>query len=111
MGTMALFYVIYVINLFFAILLSPCTNQKRFKRLRRCSIRLNKKVYWGSLITLINETFPIVMIGSIINIEILNYNSPGYQAISVLCIMFLTFSILVPALLLLALLVKFDKLD
>ena len=111
MGTMAVFYGIYIINLIVAIVVSPCKKTKRSGKLRRFAKRMDKKVYWGSLITLVNETFVIILIAVIINLKIFNYDTPGYRAMSILCILIFTLILAVPTLLILLLLVNFDKLE
>jgi hypothetical protein len=94
MGTLALFYAIFILCLLIAPLLRLCRNTCR------CCKNLSKNVdggiYWGALITLMNESYMIIIVCVLINMNVLSTESPGLQAMSILNIIFLFFSIALP---------------
>ena len=66
MGTMVIFYLIYIACVFLSPLFKSCGNL--CKCCKSASKKFNRSIYWGVLITLINETYMIVVVSVLINI-------------------------------------------
>ena len=94
-GTMIVFYLIYTTALIISNALHPCANYKH-KKVRSCSRRLDRKIYWGTLITLLFETYQIVTVCVLLNMKILKITSVGQAVMSSLCIFFFLLTFIVP---------------
>ena len=110
LGTMFVFYLIYItIALFIAPSLFCCRTKS--KRVKKCSKKLNKSIYWGTLITLINESYIIFVVCVLINIQIFSMDSLGLQIMSIGGAAFITLGVLIPAAIIFYLLVNFKNLE
>ena len=93
MGTLALFWLILMALTLLYLILKPCS----------CAVRLSSKIkiwlYWGSFFTLINESFMIVIVCLLINIQVLSFETVGLAVMSALCITFLVVYVGLPAIL------------
>ena len=67
MGTMFLFYMFYILCILVKLILQPFAT-KHHKRIKKFYRKLRNHVIWGSLITLINETYAIIMLSILINL-------------------------------------------
>ena len=94
-GTMIVFYLIYTLALVLSVSLHRCAT-KEHKRVRSCSRGLDRRIYWGTAITLMTETYQIVTVCVLINMKILNFDTVGMAVMSAFCIIFLVLSILLP---------------
>lgn len=57
MGTLAIFFGVYVCELLLTLTLKPIQRSKRHKKLRKCSRRIERRTMWGSFITIVNESY------------------------------------------------------
>ena len=94
MGTMVIFYLIYL----FFFILAPIIRllRKSCRCMKRCSKRLDRSIYWGSLITLMNESYMIIIVCALINIKIFSMDSTGLSVMSILCAILLSLTIILP---------------
>lgn len=94
------------------ILISPCIYLcgRKSKRIRKYSHNLQVSLFWGSFITLMNESYMILVVCILINVKILSFATRGLTVMSVLCIVFMTIFIVLPIVLIIKLLCNFDKL-
>ena len=94
MGTMMVFYFIYIT----CFIVSPIIRKMR--GLCTCcnniSNSLDSLLYWRVLITLINETYMIIIVCLLLNIQAFSVESIGLANMSLLCAVFLLLSILLP---------------
>ena len=67
MGTMFLFYMYYILCILVKLALQPFAT-KHNKRIKKFYRKLRKNIIWSSLITLINETYGIVVLSVLINL-------------------------------------------
>ena len=67
-GTMFLFYLLYILCVVIMLALRPCAipENRRTKRIQR---KLRNRVKYGALITLIYETYAIIMLSVLINLQ------------------------------------------
>lgn len=96
MGTMMLFYMYYILCLLVKSILQPFAT-KHNKRIRKFYRKLRNNIIWGSLITLINETYAIIVLSVLINLQIVSFETHGLAWMSTLCIIFMILAITVPA--------------
>ena len=96
MGSMVLFYLFFFLLVLLSLILMLCCSSKRCKRVGKFRASLKRKIYWGQLITLMNESYSILFICVLINAKVLSYDTKGLAVMSVLCAIFLSLSILVP---------------
>ena len=108
MGTMAAFYLIYVCLIIISPFLGGC--RKSCKCANKASQKLNKSIYWGTLITLMNESYMIIAVCLLLNMNILSTESPGLKVMSILCAIFLGCAIIIPIIIISYLRNKFDQL-
>ena len=109
LGTMFVFYLIYIfIAMFIAPSLLCCRT--RSKRIKKCSKKLNKAVYWGVLLTLLNESYIIAIVCVMINLKIFSMDSLGLQIMSISGAVFITLAVLIPTTIITYLLVNFKHL-
>ena len=110
LGTMFVFYLIYIaIALFIAPSLFCCRTKS--KRVKKCSKKLNKSIYWGTLITLINESYIIFVVCVLINLQIFSMDSLGLQIMSIGGAAFITLGVIIPVAIIIYLLVNFKNLE
>lgn len=76
---------------------------KRMKRMRR-------NLRWRSLITLVNESYAILSVSILLNLQVLSFESNGLIAMSALCIASAAFFVLVPTAMISYLVVNFKRL-
>lgn len=112
---MAIFYLIYLLFVLLAPLLNltrrkKCKCCKKCYRVKNCSKKLSNSVFWGSLITLLNESYMIFIICIMINLPINSMESQGQRFMSISCVFCLCFIILVPMRIICQLWCKFSKL-
>ena len=79
--------------------------------MKRTSYKLDKALYWGSLITLMNETYMIIVVCVLINIKIFSMENLGLKFMSIMCAIFLAFTILLPIRFIRRLYKNFEKLE
>lgn len=94
-GTIFVFYLIYLLNLTVIYPLVRVCHQKA----RRCKTfkqKFRNKVMWSSLITLIDESYMILIVCLLINCRFLSTESAGLTVMSSLCIAFVCFSVILP---------------
>ena len=94
MGSMAAFYLFFFTLVFVSLVLTMCCG--RCRRVEKVRKRLNRNVYWGHLITLMNESYSILIVCVLINIQTISFETTGQSVMSVLCVAFLIFSVIVP---------------
>ena len=66
---------------------------------------------WNSLITLMNESYMIVIVCLLINLRIFSLETGGLATMSLLCVTFVTASIVLPGVFFIKLLIHGKKLD
>ena len=64
--------------------------------MKRTSSKLDKAVYWSTLITLMNESYMIIVVCVLINIKIFSWENLGLKVMSSMCSFFLFFSVFLP---------------
>ena len=108
LGTLLLFYLFYILCITCMLCIKPCASSpnKRTKRLYR---RLRNKTQYGSLITLIYESYTIVVLSVLINLRILSFETRGLAIMSTLCLALMILAILLPLVFILKLCCNFDK--
>ena len=79
--------------------------------MNRRSKNLDKSIYWGSLITLMNESYIIIVVCVFLNIKIFSMENSGLKVMSTLCAIFLSFSVLLPTIFINRLNANFKKLS
>lgn len=109
MGSMLVFYFIYIVLLIVSPLLAKCRNCCRC--IKKLSKTLDRTVYWTQLITLMNETYMIIAVCALLNLRALSFLSPGLIAMTVICILLTLFIILVPILFICKLKANFRQLS
>lgn len=57
---------------------------------------MNRKVYWVELITLMNESYMVIVVCLFVNLAIFSMDSPGLEFMSILCAILFTLSIVLP---------------
>ena len=75
MGAMVVFYIIYLLCLIIAPFIRMC--RKSCRCCKRTSQRLDDSIYWHALITLMNESYMIIVVCVLINIKIFSWDSLG----------------------------------
>ena len=78
--------------------------------MERTSTKLSESIFWSTLVTLMNESYMIIVVCVLINIQILSWDSLGLQVMSVLCAVFLFFSVALPIIFVSTLRRNFDDL-
>lgn len=110
MGSLFIGYIFYAMMLFFITPTARCCKKKC-----NCCVKFSKKTrrdtYWGSLLTLLNESYVILTVCVLINIRIFSLESRGLAAMSFLSAFFLAFLILVPIIFISKLMSSFKLLD
>ena len=91
MGSMLLFYIFYLLLLAVILPLLSISDSCQSKRKK-----LSKKLKWNSLITLMNESYQIVVVCLLINLQIFSLESGGLATMSILCATFVVASIVLP---------------
>ena len=109
MGTMACFFLIYIVVLLIVLACLPF-SKRRCRRIKRLERKVKSKVFWSSLITLLNESYVILAVCLIINAQILSLESTGLAVMSILCVTFLVLQILLPIFFIGKLYWNFDRL-
>lgn len=108
-GSIFLFYIIYLVAL---LIVYPIVRFCHF-RVRKChkvKSRLRFKVMWSSLITLVNESYMIVVVCILINLAFLSTETAGLTVMATLCVIFMFFSIALPFVLTVHMLCNFERL-
>ena len=99
MGTLAAIFLVY----FGLILLSPFlwAIRNSCRCMKRSSKWLKGKLFWNSLITIVQESYMIFIVCILINLKVLNFiESFGLALMSVMCVAAFAFTILFPGYLL-----------
>lgn len=96
MGSMFLFYIYYMLCVLIKLCLQPFATKKN-KLTKKVYLKLRNTIIWGSLITLINETYIFIVLSVLINMKIISFGSEGLIAMSSLCIFFLVMALVVPS--------------
>ena len=78
--------------------------------MKNTSRKIDNAIYWNTLITLLNESYMIIVVCVLINIQIFSWNNMGLKVMSVLCAFFLFFSIFLPIVFVRTLYKNFDRL-
>lgn len=112
MGTMICFFLLQILLLLLSALFTPMVDKKWIpcKCLKKRIKKLNKNIYWNSLITLMNETYMILVIGVFLNLRIIDFETSGTKGMSAVTILFLMFMIVAPILFLFQLFKNYRKL-
>ena len=110
MGTMFLFYIYYILCILVKICLQPFATKEN-KRTKKMYRKLRNNIIWGSLITLIYETYAIIILSVLINLQIVSFETPGLAWMSTLCIIFMVLAITVPAIFICKLMLSFKHLE
>lgn len=66
-------------------------------------------LYWGANITLVNESYMVVIVCLMINVQHLSFATPGLAAMSTICLVFFGLYTIVPAIFILRLCVNHVK--
>jgi len=96
LGTLILSYVLLGLLLVVYGLLHACKRSIRSFELR---IQIGRGVFWNPVITLINESYSIVVLSAFINLSHLKWNGSGASLNSLLAISFVSMTVVYPALL------------
>ena len=96
LGSMIVFVIFYILGLIISPILSICSFG-RFKGIKKIRNKLNSKIFWGTLIVLMNETYMMMIVCVLINMQILSTDSPGLQAMSIMCVALLFLTVFLPA--------------
>lgn len=91
-GSLAVIFLIYTSCMPFVSLYKRC---KRGACKRSCK-QMNKSIFWGTLITLINESYIWVVVCVLINIRFFNTQDVGQTTMSYLSLLFLLASVALP---------------
>ena len=110
MGTMFLFYIYYILCILIKTCLQPFATKKN-KRTKKIYRKLRHTIIWGSLITLINETYAMIVLSVLINLQIVSFKTSGLSWMSTLCIITMVLAIGVPAIFFCKLLLSFKHLE
>ena len=81
------------------------------ERCQRLRIVLRKKLEWNSLISLINESYQVLIVCILINMQNLSFESKGLTIMSSLCILFLFLAISLPLWIITKLAINGDRLE
>ena len=108
MGTMFIFYMIYL----FCLILTPCLQACRntCRCMERTATKLSESIFWSTLVTLMNESYMIIVVCVLINIPIFSWDGLGLQIMSVLCAVFLFLTVALPIIFVSTLRRNFDDL-
>ena len=106
---MACFFIVYFFTLLLTLLVGIFASKSN-KRVHKCHRAMKGKIFWGSLITLIYESYQIVIVCLLINLKILSYETSGLKAMSAFCIIFLTLAIVLPIAFIVKLVRNFNRL-
>ena len=106
MGTLGLFFLIYVILVVISSLLKFCGH--RWNCCKILSKKVNRSLYWKSFITLLNQSFMIVIICALINLKVFSVESKGLTAMSIVAIVFFAVFFIVPIIFIVRLCRNFD---
>ena len=79
--------------------------------MKRASFKLDNTIYWGMLITLMNESYMIIVVCVLLNIKIFSMENLGLRVMSVLCAIFLFFSVFLPIMFIWRLSRNFEQLN
>ena len=109
MGTMACFFLIYIVVLLIVLACLPF-SKRRCRKIKRLEKKVKRKVCWSSLITLLNESYVILAVCLLINAQMISLESTGLAVMSILCITFLVLQILLPLFFIGKLYRNFDRL-
>lgn len=91
LGSIFIFYVIYLALL---LLVLPLLGLKRSCRgSKKC---LARKLKWSLLITLMNESYQILIVCVLLNMQVFSMESTGLSIMSLTCVFFLTLAIVLP---------------
>lgn len=110
LGSMVVFVIFYILGLIISPILSICSFG-RFKGIKKLRNKLNRKIFWGTLIVLMNESYMVIIVCLLINIKILSTASAGLQAMSIMCVTLLFLSVFLPAFFLTKLYRDFEELE
>ena len=109
MGTMIFFFLIYLVLL--CILLPLCgLCASKVRKFKKCRKRLSRKLRWNSLITLVFESYQIIVVCVLINIQIFTMEMVGMGVLSILCAVVIFLSVAIPAVLIYTVHRDFDRL-
>lgn len=106
-GSLAVIFLVYVSCM-------PFVSQYRRCQRGRCKKickRMNRSVFWGTLITLINESYIWIVVCVLINIQVFSTQGPGQTIMSYLTVFFLVASVVLPAYFICKIGCNIDKLD
>lgn len=92
MGSIVIFYLIYTAML---CLVLPLLSIK--KASRKLHKKLGIKLKWNALITLMNESYQIIVVCVLLNTQVFSSETGGLAAMSFLCVVFFAGTILMPA--------------
>ena len=109
LGTIALFYIVYLLFVLVVTPLLVCCGRYSISIMKK-SKRLNQKIYWNSFLTLLNETFMILIVSVLLNMQIFSVESPGLTVMSILCAFMLLVAVIAPVIIICRLCKFFDKL-
>ena len=109
LGTMTLFFLVYLALIALSPILACCGRYSLYWK--RKSDRLNKRLFWDSFLTLMNETYMIVIVSVLLNIKIFSTESKGLATMSILCTLMLLIFTVGPVLIICKLYRNFDQLD
>lgn len=91
MGSIFIIYLIYTAML---CLVLPLLSIK--KASRKLHKRLGSKLKWNSLITLMNESYQIIVVCVLLNTEVFSFETGGLATMSLFCLVFFAGTILLP---------------
>ena len=95
MGSLIVPWLLHAVLIIVLILISCC--QCRSERARRLHQKIYRFLFWGFNITLVNESFMIVIVCLLINVKHLSFATPGLTAMSITCLIFFGLYTIVPA--------------
>ena len=78
--------------------------------MKNTSRKVDNAVYWHTLITLMNESYMIIVVCVLINIQIFSWDNLGLKVMSLMCATFLFFAVLLPVAFMRTLYKNFDRL-
>ena len=112
MGTILVFVLTYILSLIVSPIISLFSYGRcSCKWMKKITKRLNNKIFWGSLIVLMNESYMIVIVCVLINIRVLSMDSAGLKVMSILCVFFLFLTVILPSIFLMTLYKDFKNLE
>lgn len=96
MGSLMFPWVVIALLMALALLIDRC-NCEFTQKLKK---RIVKFLFWGPIITLINESYMIVITCLLINLQSVSFATPGLAVMSSLCIAFIVIYTFLPVILL-----------